>query len=287
MKKRIFYFVFPAIAFTLGCDKAEPIPAYLRLEPFVINENGGASWQKVTDGWLYVNNEFLGAYTLPATVPVLAEGESDILLYPGVKENGILNTPNIYPFFTRHEVTMTLTPPDISTVQPNTAYDPAATIVWESKGSFDEASTLQFDNRDGDAATTYTLTQDGAFAGKSLQMQVDTAHPVIEIASEKTILPSTGATEVWIELHYNTDMPFTLSLLGTTGASQEIVQAVYLFNNSEGWNKIYINLTEFLIVMAQEEYRLDFYVTLPKDDFGKYTQNTGKVMLDNIRVLHF
>lgn len=287
MNKGIFYLIFAALLVAAGCDKPEQIPAYLRLEPFAVNENGGAAWHKITDGWLYVNGEFLGAYTLPATVPVLAEGESEIILFPGVKENGILNTPNIYPFMTRYEVTANLTPPGIATIQPNTAYDPTANIVWENRGNFDNNPALQFENRDPDTAINYILTANGAFVGNSLQMTVDTAHIFMEIASEKTPLPTTGGQEVWLELHYNADMPFYLNLLGSSGNSPEIEQAVYSFNETEGWNKIYINLTEFLIVTAQENYRLDFFVVLPKDETGKYSQSTGKVLLDNIRIVHF
>ncbi|MFN0035561.1 MAG: hypothetical protein ACKVUS_10865, partial [Saprospiraceae bacterium] len=245
MKKQIFNLLFLAALIAPGCDKPEQIPAYLRLEPFVVNENGGAAWQNITDGWLYVNGEFLGAYTLPATIPVLAEGQSEVILFPGVKENGIANTPNIYPFMTRYEVTANLTPPGITTIQPSTAYDPTATIVWENTGDFDGANTLQFANLDIDTATTYVLTEDGAFAGKSLQMEVDSAHPLIAIASERTSLPATGAQEVWLEMHYVNNIPFTLNLLGSTGGSSEIAQAVYLFNETEEWNKIYINLTDF------------------------------------------
>lgn len=270
-----------------GCDKPEQIPAYLQLEPFIINENGGAAWHEVTEGWLYVNDEFLGAYTLPATVPVLAEGESEVVLFPGVKENGIANTPNIFPFLARYDATVNLSPPGITTIQPETAYDPTANNIWELQGTFDGAATLLFENRDSDTATTYVLTTNGAFADKSLQMEVDSLHPLIEIASEKTPLPVTAAQEVWLELHYSNDMPFYLNLLGSTGGSEEFGQPVYLFNETEGWNKIYINLTEFLIAISQEEYRLDFRVILPKNEQGKYTQPSGKVMLDNIRLLHF
>ncbi len=288
MKKHIYFSAFLAVAVFAGCkDEAEPIPAYLRIEPFVVNEQGGAAWHKITDGWLYVNGEFLGAYTLPATVPVLAEGESEIILLPGVKENGIALTPNIYSFFTRYEVDANLTPPDMTVVQPSTAYDAESIFPWEGRGDLDGSSTLQFQNIDTDSATTFVLTNVGAFAGKSLLMEVDTAHPTIEIATEKATLPATAAQEVWLELHHNNDIPFTLNLLSSTSGGQEIGQAIYLFNETEGWNKIYINLTEFLVSVQQTEHRLFFRVTLPKDDFGKYTDLNGKVMLDNIRLVHF
>lgn len=287
MKKHIHYFVFLLLFGAAACDDPEPIPAYLQIEPFIVEEKGGADWQRITDGWLYVNNEFLGAYTLPATVPVLAEGESKVTLFPGVKENGINFTPNIYQFMTRYEATVNLTPPGETKIQPKTEYDGAAIIPWEERGDFDGASDLQLVNRDGDTTTSFVLTTNGAFAGKSVLMEVDTAHSLIEIATEKVPLPTTAEREVWLELHHNNDMPFTLILLSSESGSSEFAQAVFLFNKTEGWNKIYINLTEFLVASLQEEHRLDFRVSLPKDAKGNYTQLKGKVMLDNIRLVHF
>ncbi len=81
-------------------------------------------WQKITDGWLYVDGEYLGAYTLPAIVPVLAEGENEVILFPGVKENGIEATPNIYPYLTQFAKHYTLNAGQTTAVQPVTDYDP-------------------------------------------------------------------------------------------------------------------------------------------------------------------
>ena len=277
----------PVLLGAAGCDEPEPIPAYLRIEPFIVNEKGGAGWQEITDGWLYVNDEFLGAYTLPATVPVLAEGECEILVFPGVKENGILATPNLYQFMKRYETTLDLSPPGITAIQPQTEYPTDAVIPWGERGDFDGSSELQFVNRDGDDSTSYVLTTDSAYAGKSIRMQVDEDHPLIEIATEKVPLPTTAEQEVWLELHYKNDVSFTLNLLSSTNNSSEFIQVVFLFNKSDGWNKIYINLTEFLVASLQEDHRLDFRVTLPKNEQGQYTQTSGKVMLDNIRLVHF
>ncbi|MCB9307363.1 MAG: hypothetical protein H6565_12275 [Lewinellaceae bacterium] len=288
MKKHIFYLMVPAAILFNGCkDDPEPIPAYLDLQPFTVEALGGASWQKITDGWLYVNGEFLGAYTLPTTIPILAEGESEIILFPGVKENGIIATPNIYPFMTRYEAIQTLTPGENTTVNPVTEYDSGAKFPYNGRGDFDGSSTLQFENRDGDAGTGYFLSSDDAFAGKCLRMEVDTAHWLMEIASEKTPLPTSGERQVWLELHYKNDVPFSLYLLGSIGSSGEQAQAVYLFNDSDSWNKIYINLTEFLIASLQDDYRLFFQAGLPRDASNNFTQDKGTVLLDNIRLVHF
>lgn len=288
MKKLIFYLLLPLSFWNNGCkDDPEQIPAYLDLQPFTVNAQGGASWQKITDGWLYVNGEFLGAYTLPAVVPILAEGECDVILFPGVKENGITATPNIYPFLKRYDVKKTLAPAENTVINPETEYETTAVFPWQNRGDFDSGSTLQFENRDADDATGYTLSNDGAFAGKSLQMAVDTAHWLIEIASEKVVLPTTGDRQVWLEVHYKNNMPFTLYLLGTKGGAGELAQAVYQFNDSENWNKIYFNLTEFLTSSVQDDYRILFSAGLPRDQSNKFSQINGAVLLDNIRLVHF
>ncbi|MBK8427804.1 MAG: hypothetical protein IPL27_18350 [Lewinellaceae bacterium] len=294
MKKHICYFSC-LCALTLlasACkDKAEAIPAYLQLEPFAVNAQGGAAGQKITDGWLYVNGEFLGAYTLPATVPILADGESEVWVFPGVKKNGLVETPDIYSMMKRDDRDYNLTPGQTTVIQPITDYDANTVYAWDlNRGSFDGGTVLLLEARDDDPVTNFALTSDGAFGGvgRSVSMKVDTAHALIEIAVEQVPLPTAGAQETWLEIHYRNDVPFELWLLGTRGLStQELSQAVYYFNTSDNWNKTYFNLTEFVVAMQQDKYRLFFRVALPKDAAGKYTQTEGTVRLDNIRLLHF
>jgi hypothetical protein len=279
--------LFLALFTFVACkDASEQIPAYLSLKPFEVSAPGGAGWQEITDGWLYVNGEYLGAYTLPAIVPVLADGESEIILFPGVKENGIEATPNIYPYLTKFTKKFNLATAQTTDIQAITGYDPDIVYAFGvGRGDFDGGSFISLDNRDTDGAINVELTTDGAFSGKSILMQVDTAHPVMDIATEKMEnLPVLGAPQVWLELQYKTDVPFFLYML--SGPNQES-QGVYQFNLSEQWNKIYFNLTGTLVTTQQSEQRLYFRLSLPKDRAGKYTQNSGKVQLDNIRVVHF
>ncbi len=286
MKRLLF---FGLLALSACKDEPEQIPAYLRIEPFTVNAEGAAGWQEITEGWLYVNGEFLGAYTLPATVPVLAEGDAELFIFPGIKENGISSTPNIYPFLTRSTQTKKLVPAETTAVQPNTAYDPATVFAWAlNRSSFDGGSSITLENRDADAVTGFEITADGGFSGNSVRMVVDTAHNLMDVATEAVTLPGTYENPVWLELHYASDMPFSLFLLGQSGTLNEVNQVVYGFNSTDGaWNKIYINLTDFLIAMNQEKYRLLFDTSLPRDTQGKFSQNTGTVRLDNIRLLHF
>jgi len=277
---------FTIMVFAACKDAPEQIPAYLNLKPFEVSAAGGADWQKITDGWVYVNGEYLGAYTLPALVPVLAEGESEVILFPGVKENGIENTPNIYPYLTKFTKKYNLTGGQTTAVQATTDYDLDNKYAFGiGRGDFDGGSFIALENRDSDDVLNSELTSVGAFAGKSILLQVDTAHPTMDVATEKMDnLPILGAPEVWLEINYKTDIPFFLYLLS---GPQQRSGFVFLFNTSEEWNKTYLNITSNIVTSGESEQRLFFRLSLPKNNAGNFTRNSGKVMIDNIRVVHF
>ena len=182
---RISILAFILAAHLSACkDTPEKIPSYIRIEPFVVNAQGNASWHKITDGWLYVNGEYLGAYTLPAEVPVIAEGPCDIIVFPGVKENGIATSPNIYPNLTRWDGNdVTLPPAQTTVVQPSASYDQRTIFPFGAgRGDFDGGSNIVIENRDEDPDNGFSITADSAFFGKCILVQVDTAHPLLDIA---------------------------------------------------------------------------------------------------------
>ena len=294
MRRHIYYCLSAFALFLSPCkDQPEPIPAYITLQPFSVDATGGAAAQKITDGWLYVNGEFLGAYTLPATVPILAEGQSEVWVFPGVKKNGIITTPDIYSMMIRHDQDYTLTPGQTTVVQPVTKYDDNTVYAWDlDRASFDGFGSVLLEDRDDNAGLNLNISSSDAFggSGKSVLMEVDTAHhaPLMEIATEETALPTGGARQTWLEVNYKNEVPFQLWLLGTSQSQpNETMQFIYQFNVSENWNKTYFNLTEFVVAMQQEKYKLFFTVELPTDNAGNYTREKAAVRLDNIRLLHF
>lgn len=287
---RIIILLAAALASATACkDQAEQIPAYLTIQPFTVNAEGGAAWQKITDGWLYVNGEFLGAYTLPSTVPILADGESEVIVYPGVKENGIAATPNLYPFMVKYVTKATFTPAQTTVVAPVTNYDPDVKFAWAlDRSTFDSGSSVVISDRDGDTARVFKILPGAGFAGKGLVMEVDTPHVVMEVDTEKAELPTTREYATWLELHYNCDIPFALSLVGKNNTGPEQFFSIYQFNPTNGaWNKIYINLTETLLSSKMARHGLYFRAFLGKNAKGEYDKTKGTVQLDNIRLLHY
>lgn len=279
-----------ALLLLFGCNKSEPIPSYIHIEPFTVSALGGTAWQKITEGWLYVNGNLIGGFTLPVDVPVLEEGNYEVQVFPGVKVNGLRDSPGLYPFMKRYVKQVDLVAGETVTIQPTTAYEATAKFAWpESESTFDGPSSVILENRDGDNLNTFEVTPEGGMEGKGLLMKVDTAHAIMEVAVEEVALPNTGDRQVWLELHYSNDIPFSLQLLGIKSDGFEESASVYLFNptTDNGWNKIYINLTDYVVGLKEPGYRLYFRVPLPRDNNGNYTTVSGKVRMDNIRLVHF
>lgn len=269
-------------------DSPEQIPAYLDLKAFTVLETGAAKWQDIQEGWVYVNGDFLGAYSLPAQVPVLAEGNSEVLVYPGVKENGIEDAPIIYDFLANYEVKVDLKPGALTQINPTTKYKTSIFFPWPiNRTTFDGTSSIVFDDRDTDQATSYELTNEGGFDGRYLRMKVDSLHSTIAIASESSDLPINGNEQVWLEINRINDVNFTFYLIGLSNGGSEQQFPVYAFTKTDVWKKTYLNLTQFLVRSGEDKHRLYFQVQLPRDSKGNFTQSTGTVGLDNIRLVHF
>jgi hypothetical protein len=288
MRKSALLFIWTIyILFSACTDKPEPVPVYVKLQPFAIQDPQGPNMHQVTEGWLYVNGDFLGVYPLPGEAPVLADGPTEIFVFPGIKENGVSTTPNIYDFFTRYETNINLTSGVDVTIQPSTQYKSQAIFAWPvDKTTFDGATPLVIENKDEDEGSGFELTTSGAFSGRSIKMQVDSAHPKMDIVTEAVTLPTTGGQQVWLEMHYKNDQTFLLSMLGGSGANEYRAPVGPVAVNND-WKKIYINLTEYVVEVGTDKQRLLFQVSLPRDNTGKYTQKTGTIYLDNIRLIHF
>ena len=78
------------------------MPAYIKIDTIKLDtyypEQGSKS-ANITDAWVYVNDNLVGVFELPALLPVLHRGPNKLQIYPGIKLNGISSTRVPYPFY--------------------------------------------------------------------------------------------------------------------------------------------------------------------------------------------
>lgn len=284
MKKSNFYFFVIALLSIVGCDNGpEPIPAYIHVEPFVIGGNPdfvGSNFEpQIRDVWVSDPDGFIGAYELPATLPIIGNGLTTLTLDPGILENGISATPGWYELLQRVEVEVDLAPNQTDTIRPNTTYDPR--VQFHYVENFDNSNSL---NVYFDTASTLIVetTATGALEGNSATFTVTEDEPTMEVATlDRLDLPTEG-DRAFIELHYKNESILEVGLVGYRSTSAEPVQTYFIaLNPQQEWNKIYINLMDQLVASADDidEFQILFGTNLPTG------QTSSTIMIDNIKVV--
>ncbi len=292
MKNKPVIFTAALALLLAACDiinPSEEVPAYLYITGFTKQTDPateGSNSHKITEAWVFVDDEFLGAYSLPALVPVLAEGESEIRVEAGIKDNGITSTPELYPFYEPWRITLTLERNKVDTLSPVARYlDNAGFAFIET---FEDNNHLFQDLRQGAEESRMQLTDD-AFEGEhSGLIYLDTAHALVELATTEQFSGlQDKSVYVYLELNYKSDIPVLFGIIGRDNG----VAGVSPFYDpgflSKGeWNKIYFNLSALMFNNQYDNYQIGLYTGIPYTG-GKFERQNARVWLDNIKLVYF
>ncbi|MCB0561074.1 MAG: hypothetical protein H6573_21435 [Lewinellaceae bacterium] len=277
-----------------SCDVINPeedIPAYIYVPDIELQTNNiseGTNSEKITDVWLSLDGGFLGAYPLPALIPLLETGNRELILQAGIKDNGINSTPEIYPFYESLTYTQTLVSNEVDTIRPVTRYQDAAKFAFIE--NFERSAHLFQDVRRGQLSQIQLVTE-GVFEGsQSLRIRLDTSSSVVEVATNARYSELTKQSPlVYLEVNYRSDVPVVFGVIGHEAnglPSQGDIAFDPGFSPREDWNKIYFNLSRMIIDVNREEYQVVLQAFIPIEN-GQLTRNSAEVWLDNIKLVHF
>ncbi len=274
--KRIYKFTaFTALLFSLGCNvinPAETVPTYIHIDSFQFEE---ADLEDINCAWVYYNNNPIGAFDLPATIPVPATGSGKLEIKPGIAVNGRNERPLVYPFYTFDEYTFAAQPGKIITHIPKTKY--FSTIKTYNISDFEAGITKfgKFSGTVGIVAITDSRKYEGTGSGAIiLSSPADSS-----IDSTITSFPiSHGAA--FIEFVYKSDIPFALGMKAYSNGytHQEYKAGV---GASPTWRKFYFNVTGFVSDYPADKYDLFIKATLSSG------QTQGQLLIDNIKLITF
>ena len=287
--------IFPSVSLLvllLGCwscdiiNPEEQVPAYLAIEPFTFNTVVGAQGTasaKIVEAWVFIDGAFLGVYDLPATVPVLAVGPTDIRIDAGIKENGVNDRPEPYPFFESYEVRLNLEANTTEVIQPTTRYTTNTKFAFIE--DFEDTRPRIFTETIF-GQTELTRTQSEVFEGNfSGQFSVTREErPLVEISSSIDFngLQDEGIF-VYLEVDYKSDAAVAWGIAGERNAGSGQQQFYDPgFNPSLEWNKIYFHLSPLIFDAGIEDYKIAFQAFLTES-----SPDSAIVFLDNIKLVHF
>ncbi len=282
---------FCSAAILTSCNFINPdedAPAYIEIEKFTFDptptlaEMGPSSSVKIKDAWVYIDNELIGAFELPARFPVLKNGSAKVLVSPGIFLNGIASTRSPYPFYNASIQTIDLPANGTVKLNPVTSYFDAAECNYCE--SFDGAGFSMTATAQSDTVMYQLPAGDpNIFEGNSSGViYLDTANTIFEVTSTSDYdLPGAGAA-VYLEFDYKINQSMQAGLYVTLPDGSNPQVPLITLNPTDTWNKIYIQLGYTVSAYAAATGFKVYFGALKSEDVANPV-----FYLDNIKVVSF
>ncbi len=290
---RYFGFLIAWILIT-GCDPFEgdqTVPSYLQADTlgFVTDPDvQGSPSQDIADVWVYVDDDLVGGFELPALIPVLAEGVHKLELRAGVLLNGISDTrapnpcwkPIIYESFR-------FTMDSVTSVTGTTTYYENVTFAWME--NFEDASLAIRPSQNSDTGIVRTqpanapeaFTEDfSQFSGVS---HLDKTHRYLQLVSDngnESGFAFDRGDYIFLELNYKNNIPLVIGVYITRMDYTVEDRSFLILPPKEEWNKIYVNFTPVVNETVEAlTYMFYFEAVLPAD------MDNAALFFDNIKLV--
>jgi hypothetical protein len=267
-----------------SCEKFEgdqTIPAYLTVDSIYLTTDymtQGTASHKITDAWVYIDDEFIGAFEMPARFPVLKSGKHLVKILPGIKKNGIAATRVTYDFFLPVQKNMVLTQDSTSNIGVvKTTYQNTTEFTWRE--DFEDVAISLDTTPRSSAWIRLTHEGDSTFEGMhSGKVVLDSVHDFFE-AQTKAEYPIKAAP-VYLEMNCNMTQSLIVGIIvyGTSTLYQ--VPVITINPTKGGWKKIYIDLTNSVTAYyGMQSFRV--YVGTFKDPGMK----ESTILFDNFKIV--
>ncbi len=292
-----FIIIFFILFLLFSCKKDEyDIPSYIQIDSIDLKtdySNQGTASHNITDGWIYIDNELIGAFELPAKFPVLKQGKHDLIIKPGIKLNGISSTRSFYPFYkpvkrqiklVRDSVTRVYDKIYINPVSHDTtyiittAYKDNVVFAWMEDFEDPSLSVKPTNKSDTIMKRISKNVFQGSWSGK---VGLDDVKNIFEcVTKQDYILPKNDAY-VFLELNYKNNNTVNIGIFANYTDKVE-QQPLVILNKSDKWNKIYINLTQ-AVSRNYNAVTFDPFIGIMKED----QVDNPEIYFDNIKLIYF
>ena len=268
--KKIYIIGFILIAF-VACKKENLTPAYIKINDIELNNS---STDKITDAWVYIENQLQGVYELPAKFPLLETGVKEIRIKAGIKNNGISSSRVFYPFYSSFIINnFELISGEEYTINPVVNYLDNISIFNEDF----EGVGLEIDttiNSNIDFEIVNDSAQKYAFAN------LKDSNSIFEIATIEILdIPKDGSP-VFLELDYKSNTEFKTGLY-VQESGTVIDESILWIREKETWSKIYVNLTP---VTSNYFNASSFKLYLKMERNFSISEN--KIYFDNLKIVY-
>ena len=264
-----------------SCEEEADIPVFVTIdEPNIVEEpNQGISVHAINEYFLFHRTSLLGGFSFGNEVPVLAEGIEDLLLFPGIRKNGLVAQPDIYQMMTSDTFRQDFLPGSQVNFTPTFRYK--SNVNFSIVENFEGGHGFT-DDVDNNANTAFRIENNVGYNNSTAGvMEVTRDNPILEVAwlEPMTNLPLTG--DIIVEVTHKNNIELGIGILAISQLNgQQQIYKVILFPTSE-WNKVYVDLAPEIRNSGADEVRLLIGATHDLSD----TLGLGRALIDDVKLL--
>lgn len=259
----------------------EPVPTYIQIDSVQLNSTDynvhGSVKHKITDVWVYYNYQLLGAFELPAKVPIIANGTGQIQVVAGIWDNGMSGTRAKYPFYTVDTFTFNASPTQTIHHIPKFTCRTGDFITYKLE-NFEQGNT--FVKYAGDSNIIRSSDPANKFEEDWVGL-IDLHDSINDIqAITSTEYALTPNKDAYVEFHYKSDINFSIYTYIYHAGDQYVMEVMSL-KARENWTKIYLNVTGFAAAYQYGKFKFIIKAALPAN------KSQAKVLLDNFKIVYY
>ncbi len=283
MKNQYLLLVCIAIISLFSCDKQKAIvPGFLKIDDVVLRSapDQGSSTDRITDINVFINDQSIGIFELPALIPIQTTGNVNLKIRSVIYKNGQSNEKVDYPFFTTFVLDTLFIPDTQMELTPVVEYQ--STAIFDDPWAGEDFETGVNFNYSPQSDTTFQRITNPAeaYEGASGLAYLTEDMDFFEAWSPTfSNIPRTGSA-VWMEMDYKSTHQFAITVF-VNGTSVGNQQSIVSFNPRATYGKVYIELNEvFSTLSGAINYTLAI-------GFPKQKGETAQFYIDNVKLIRF
>jgi len=287
MKFKIVYLslaLFTASCNFINPDEKEPAYIYIDQFSFSTDPGEGTENQKFTEIWAYANDQVVGVYDVPAMIPIVHEGNTNLSFFAGIKNFGLSDSRIIYPFVKGYRLTKNLKPLQIDTIRPSFAYFDDLSIN-QKDWDLTTPSIIGLNSNQGELLIEDDPTK--VFEGNRCgYFRLPSGGTNLSFKDDENLDLESGVI-TFLELNYSCNNKFAVGLSVREGSIDRrslisIINPTTSSTSSPQWNKIYIDLGLVIRDNPSASFFEVYFESVP-DTPG----NAIDLYLDNMKIIHF
>jgi len=281
-----------------SCDVINPEeeePSWLHIDSISLKKNPdngadeGSLSHDITDAWVFIDDEMIGIFELPATIPILAAGKHKLTVGPGIKVSTVSTLRDNYLFYEAFiDEEFELKKGEVIELNPVVRYRSEGQVYQYMVVEDFEDLFLHFEAANGSQrGIRQTNAPDSVFEGTgSGLIRISDQDTAVAIkTTENYVLPNLGKV-VYMELNYYTDFYVTLGVYVNNNGVQDQVKDYLTLrpttDTDKKWKKAYVALTS---VISSATNPIDYYIYL-NVNINDADRKNGVVMIDNVKLLY-